>query len=78
MVYDSITPQTDSLTVVQKKDQKMFHTNQIVKAKFGVFIVLGYRVVAGENLVQVKPYNPQTGKSGRGEIAFPENSLQIF
>ena len=56
----------------------MFHTNQIVKAKFGVFIVLGYRVVAGENLVQVKPYNPQTGKSGRGEIAFPENSLQIF
>lgn len=54
----------------------MFNTNQIVKAKFGQFIVLGYRSVAGENLVQVKPYNPATGKAGRGEMAFPESALQ--
>lgn len=54
----------------------MFKTNQIVKAKFGQFIVLGYRVVAGETLVQVKPYNPVTGKSGKGEMAFEESALQ--
>ena len=54
----------------------MFNTNQIVKAKFGQFIVLGYRVVAGERLVQVKPYNPVDGKVGRGEMAFPESALQ--
>lgn len=56
----------------------MLHTNQIVKAKFGVFIVLGYRTVAGESLVQVKPYNPATGKAGRGEMAFPESALQAM
>jgi hypothetical protein len=57
---------------------KMFNTNQIVKAKFGQFIVLGYRIVAGETLVQVKPYNPTTGKAGRGEMAFPESALQAI
>jgi hypothetical protein len=57
---------------------KMFQANQIVKAKFGQFIVLGYRVVAGEQLVQVKPYNPATGKAGRGEMAFPESALQTI
>jgi hypothetical protein len=54
----------------------MFQANQIVKAKFGQFIVLGYRVVAGERLVQVKPYNPITGEAGRGEMAFDESALQ--
>jgi hypothetical protein len=56
----------------------MFNTNQIVQAKFGKFIVLGYRIVAGETLVQVKPYNPITGKAGRGEMAFAENVLQAI
>jgi len=56
----------------------MFTTNQIVKAKVGHFIVLGYRTVAGEHLVQVKPYNPSTGKAGRGEMAFPESALQAI
>jgi hypothetical protein len=55
---------------------KMFQPNQIVKAKFGQFIVLGYRVVAGESMVQVKPYNQVTGKAGRGEMAFPESALK--
>lgn len=54
---------------------KMFNTNQIVKAKFGQFIVLGYRTVIGEKLVQVKPYNPATGKAGQGEMAFSESTL---
>jgi hypothetical protein len=56
----------------------MFNTNQIVKAKFGQFIVLGYTNIAGETLVQVKPYNPITGKAGRGEMALPENALQAI
>lgn len=56
----------------------MFQVNQIVKAKFGQFIVLGYRVVAGEKLVQVKPYNPVTGKAKSGEMAFDESALQAI
>jgi len=56
----------------------MFNTNQIVKAKFGQFIVLGYRLIAGETMVQVKPYNPITGEAGRGEMAFLENALQAI
>ena len=55
----------------------MFNTNQIVKGKAaGTFIVLGYRTVAGEQMVQVKPYNPITGKAGRGEMALPESALK--
>lgn len=55
----------------------MFNINQIVKGKVaGQFIVLGYRTVAGESFVQVKPYNPSTGKAGRGEMAMPESALQ--
>ncbi len=57
----------------------MFNTNQIVKGKVaGYFIVLGYRTIAGETLVQVKPYNPQTGKAGRGEMALTEDALQAI
>lgn len=53
----------------------MFNTNQIVKGKFGMFIVLGYRTVAGETLVQVKPYNQATGNAGKGEMALSEDCL---
>ena len=57
----------------------MFNINQIVKGKTaGQFIVLGYRTIAGERLVQVKPYNPATGKAGRGEMAFSEDALQAI
>jgi hypothetical protein len=55
----------------------MFNVNQIVKGKkAGFFIVLGYRTICGENLVQVKPYNPETGKTGKGEMALSESALQ--
>lgn len=54
----------------------MFTPNQIVKAKFGAFLVLGYRTVAGEKFVQVKPYNQATGKAGRGEMSLPESALK--
>ena len=56
----------------------MFNINQIVKATYGHFVVLGYRTVAGEPLVQVKPYNPETGKAGRGEMALPESILSAI
>ena len=65
-------------TPTNKRKKQMFNTNQIVKAKFGQFIVLGYRNVAGETLVQVKPYNPATGKAGRGEMALAESALQAI
>jgi hypothetical protein len=56
-----------------------FNINQIVKGKVaGYFIVLGYRNIAGETLVQVKPYNPATGKSGKGEMSFSEDVLQTI
>lgn len=53
----------------------MFNVNQIVKGKFGFFVVLGYRTVAGERLVQVKPYNVELGVVGKGEMALSEDSL---
>lgn len=57
----------------------MFQANQIVKGKVaGYFVVLGYRTIAGECLVQVKPYNIETGKVGRGEMALTENALQAI
>jgi hypothetical protein len=52
----------------------MFNINQIVKAKYGHFIVLGYRTVAGEPLVQVKLYNPLTGETDKGEMASPNQA----
>lgn len=54
----------------------MFNINQIVKGKAGHFIVLGFRTIAGEELVQVKPYNPATGEAGRGEMALSADCLQ--
>ena len=56
-----------------------FQVNQIVKGKIaGHFIVLGFRVIGGEEMVQVKPYNPAIGKAGRGEMALPASALQAI
>ena len=57
----------------------MFEVNQIVRGQAaGVFVVLGFRKVAGEDMVQVKPYNPETGKTGRGELSLPASALRTF
>jgi hypothetical protein len=54
-----------------------FNVNQIVAGKVaGMFIVLGYRTVSGQTLVQVKRYCPVTKKSLRGEMALPEDALK--
>lgn len=52
--------------------------NQVVKGiKAGHFIILGFRTMPGESeqYAQVKPYNPATGKAGRGEMALPLSAL---
>jgi hypothetical protein len=53
-----------------------FSINQIVKGKVaGYFVVLGYRVINGREFVQVKCYDPKTGLTSPGEMAFDEASL---
>lgn len=53
-----------------------FHINQIVKgAKAGTFVIVGLRTIGGEHYAQVKPYNPATGSTARGEFALPLTAL---
>jgi hypothetical protein len=56
----------------------MFNINQIVKAKFGQFIILGFRKIDGEEYAQVKEYCPVTGKARKGEMAMPLSALQAI
>jgi hypothetical protein len=56
----------------------MFNINQIVKAKFGQFIILGFRNIDGEQYAQVKEYCPITGKARKGEMAMPVSALQAI
>lgn len=56
--------------------ENQFAVNQIVKGKVaGFFVVLGYRILNGRRLVQVKCYDPKTGLTSPGEMAFDEASL---
>lgn len=53
-----------------------FQVNQIVKGKVcGYFVVLAYRWLNERIVVQVKPYNPETGETSHGEMAFDEDAL---
>lgn len=55
-----------------------FNINQIVKgAAAGCFIILAFRTIGGEQYAQVKPYNAETGKAGRGELALPLQALRL-
>ena len=56
----------------------MFTPNQIVKGKVaGHFVILALRTFGGEQGAQVKPYNPETGKAGRGEMFLPLTALEV-
>lgn len=56
--------------------ENKFSVNQIVKGKVcGFFVVLGYRMLNDRRFVQVKPYNPKTGETSFGEMAFEEDML---
>ena len=52
-----------------------FQINQIVKAKFGTFIILGFRTIHDVRCAQVKPYNQMTGQTGYGEMALTVDEL---
>jgi hypothetical protein len=52
-----------------------FNINQIVKAKFGQFIILGFRSIDGKQYAQVKEYCKVTGKARKGEMSLPVASL---
>jgi hypothetical protein len=54
---------------------KNLNVNQIVKGKVGQFIILGFRIIDGEEYAQVKCYNPATGKTAKGEMALPVSIL---
>lgn len=55
----------------------MFNVNQIVKGQnAGTFVILGFRAIGGEEYAQVKPFNPATGATGRGEMALPLSALR--
>lgn len=56
----------------------MFNINQIVKAKVGQFVIIGFRMIGNEEYAQVKPYNPANQKAGRGELALPVSILQAI
>lgn len=48
----------------------MYSVNQIVKGRLaGVFVILGFRTIAGEKGVQVKSVNPANyAETAKGEI----------
>jgi len=55
----------------------MFTKGQIVKGKvMGVFVVVGFKTVAGEPMVALKPVNPNDhSQVGRGQLCLPADSL---
>jgi hypothetical protein len=64
---------------LRRDDMNGFNVNQIVKgAVAGCFVILGFRVIGGENFAQLKPYNPATGKTSQGEIALPLDAIRDF
>ena len=56
----------------------MIEINQIVKGKkAGTFVVLGFRIIAGEIYAQLKTVNPNNyAEHGAGEIALPIDCLE--
>ena len=54
-----------------------FSTNQIVRgARAGTFVILGFRLIDGEDHAQVKPVHPTTHAPGRGEFSLPVSALR--
>ncbi len=57
-----------------------FSINQIVKGKvYGVFVIIGFRQIAGEWFVQAKIVNPKDhSQTGIGELAMSFDSIKAF
>ena len=57
----------------------MFQVNQIVKgSKAGLFIIIAFRLIGGEQSAQVKEYDEVSGKARRGEMALPISALRAL
>ena len=56
-----------------------FSLNQIVLGhKAGVFVILGFRTINGEQWAQLKSYDPSTGRVALGELSLPLNCLRNY
>lgn len=56
-----------------------FNVNQIVRgAVCGTFVILGFRVIEGEDYAQVKAVHPVTHAPARGEFALPLTALRAL
>lgn len=54
-----------------------FSLNQIVKGKVaGMFVIIGFREIAGEQYAQVKRYCQETASAMPGEFALPLSALE--
>ncbi len=56
----------------------MFNLNEIVKGKkAGVFVIIGFRTIGGEQYAQLKTVNPANyAEVGKGEMALPIDALE--
>ena len=61
-----------------RKVKTLFYLNQIVKGKrAGVFVILGFRMIDGEQYAQLKSVNPENyTQTARGEIALPLTAIE--
>ena len=57
-----------------------FKVNQIVKGKAaGTFVILGFRMIAGEYYAQLKEVNPRDHtQTGHGELALPVDAIEAL
>jgi len=57
-----------------------FQVNQIVRGKVaGVFVILGFRVLGGEDYAQLKSVNPNDHtKTQPGELALPLTAIESY
>lgn len=53
-----------------------FAVNQIVAGRVGQFVILGFRMIGGEQHAQVKAYDPITKTVAAGELALPVSILR--
>jgi hypothetical protein len=52
------------------------HVNQIVCDSVETFVTPDFRVIGNECYVQLKTYNPETGRTARGELSFLLDTLE--
>jgi hypothetical protein len=61
-----------------RKVKRLFYLNQIVKGKrAGVFVILSFRMINGEQYAQLKSVNPENyTQTGRGKLALPLTAIE--